>query len=138
MNCEGYPSLGRVLPFRDPATPLTPKQIKVRKATARQVIENPLSFDMNDWEIQDESWGDNETMCYTTRCAAGWALYFHRGRVQSDDGLIHSAEVEEEGIRALGLTEKEYYEARGETCNPLFYDNNSDVLPRVAALIDGL
>jgi hypothetical protein len=98
--------------FRDPAVPLSPEQLEMRKLVLKQALSSPETFWMGTWEATSMSgrFRPEDGYCGTTRCVAGWAQFFARGAVYKDGdaGLgIHRTGVD--AVRLLGLTEREFY-----------------------------
>jgi hypothetical protein len=109
--------------FRDPSTPLTLAQIRVRKLVYEQISELPSTLDMGDWEFQYDDL--EERGCYTTRCIGGWAQFFYRGYVDINC-------VEADAVGAMGLTWDEYYHA--PTMTRLFYCTDEQATDRMRQL----
>lgn len=98
-----------------------------------QITSQPETFDMESWESDDEY----EDSCGTTRCVAGWALYFHEGQRVFDynypeepvstfqDCDDHT--VPARACKALGLT-------RSEGAN-LWYAREDEALAMVAGYL---
>lgn len=86
--------------FRDAGTPLSEDQALMRKRVLHQAVTEPETFDMAYYEA--------ERGCGTTRCIAGWAVYFERGWVHANDRWDPDG-LKQAAISALGLTLVEYY-----------------------------
>lgn len=87
-----------------------------------QLVNEPESHDQSDFESGDDD-------CGTSRCVAGWAVYFFSGRDVSiyqskrilekqhypGEGFVHTATM---GQHILGLSQ--------ENADWLFYDTDND------------
>lgn len=94
-------------PFRDPAVPLAPEQLELRKRVLKQIEYDPESYDMGDWERI--YWERSYSPCRTTRCIAGWAQYLARGEVNMRGTARRGIpDVTWDAIRLLGLTAAEF------------------------------
>ena len=120
--------------FRDPGTPLTFAQRELRQLVLKQVEAHPDTFDMDEWERRGA--------CGTTRCIAGWAQFFGRGRVSwrtslptADDPTDYCLDgpfVENDAVELLGLTEDEFY-VHSDYCgdDDLFHLDDEEALERL-------
>jgi hypothetical protein len=107
--------------FRNPDVPLTPGQAELRKLVLKQVITDPVSFWMGDWERV-------HSPCRTTRCISGWAQYLAYGKVD------FTRDQEVAGVQLLGLTEEEYYRDRDHEEGGLFYLYERDAVREMRRL----
>jgi hypothetical protein len=105
------PRKGTLMPvrFRDPAVPLTPDQLHLRKLAYKTIVADPEGFDISDWERHYK----HHIGCRTTRCIAGWGQYLARGAVYAYGFSCpgepdYIPEVVEDAIALFGLTAVEY------------------------------
>lgn len=112
------------VPFRMPWEPLTAEHLEARRQVLKQAENEPDSFAMGSWEDADAV---TKTGCTTTRCMAGWAQFFLRGEVD-----LWS--VERDAVRAMGLSEAEYYGDDTPWPGPLFYMSDESALDRLRRL----
>lgn len=72
-----------------------------------RIAQYPESFDMNNWEAVGEGTG-----CGTTRCVAGWALFYHHGETPLHE-IVPRVSYSVDAAEVLGI------DAR--TADGLFY-----------------
>lgn len=110
MNDRAWLFETREVIFRDPAVPLGSDELERRRQVYKQAVAHPDTFDMRDWETVAydlRDWPGGTPSCRTTRCIAGWAQFFARGEVNSDD--ILQPDVAADAVTVLALTEDEYF-----------------------------
>ncbi|HEY1705517.1 MAG TPA: hypothetical protein VGG75_38010 [Trebonia sp.] len=107
--------------FRDPAVPLGPEKLELRRLVLKQAEAHPDTFNMTEWELS--------AGCRTTRCIAGWAQFFARGQVNQQEG---SSFVETDAIRLLGLTEEEFFDV--DEADDLFHLADTPAVDRLRYL----
>jgi hypothetical protein len=114
--------------FRPEGVPLTEEQKLMRKRVLAQIENEPGSFDMDSWE--EGLYDEDGKQCGTTRCIAGWAVYF----AEKDGRRTLVWDTLQDGISLLGLTRDEFSD---EHDVPLFYDTNYRALERLRELASG-
>lgn len=130
LGDRGLDQTSHICNFRDPDAPLTVEQSDMRKRVNKTIHDERDAFDMGTWEKNlryDRETGKPLTDCKTTRCVAGWAQFYARGKVYIDT-------VEQAAITALGLTREEF--GGHELTSQLFYLRDDDALDRMEALAD--
>lgn len=108
-------------PFRDPAVPLAPEQLELRRQVLKEVENDPAAFCMSTWVSFSRS------ACRTTRCLAGWTLFLADGRL---DRLLRAQGYHDRAIALLGLTREEFNGPDGG----LFYASEEDAVARLREL----
>jgi hypothetical protein len=121
--------------FRVPGTPLSEDAALLRKRTLHQAETDPGHLDMSIW---DSSAADelqqalqHEAGCGTTRCVAGWALYFFGDPVKQGED---SSETEARAVKALELTAAEYLGSPRE--RPLFLSPADNAIARLRQITE--
>jgi hypothetical protein len=111
--------------FRDKNTPLTETQKLLRKDTLYHIELFPNQFNMQHWDSSEynASQLNENDLCTTVRCIAGWALFLAGKPVGHPESDIV---VQNRAIECLGLTEDEYRTNHGE----LFYIFDAEVAVR--------
>ena len=104
--------------YRDQKVPLTEDQRLLRKRVLHQIETEPETFDMSSWE--------GEYACGTTRCLAGWAVFFGG----ESERYKRQTSWSDDAIRLLGLTSDECMGGRVI----LFYETKDAALGRMREL----
>jgi hypothetical protein len=99
--------------FRDENVPLSEEQKLNRKQILTQVTTQPETFGMDVWDT--EAFPYDVEGCGSTRCIAGWALFFAgvstRDLMVRGNVLLTDVKITQEAVRVMGLSEGEYYRA---------------------------
>jgi hypothetical protein len=116
--------------FRDENVPLTEDQKLNRKQILTQITSQPETFNMDVWDTFAFPYElPQDNYCGTTRCVAGWALFFAeipiRDLMVKANVLATDMNITREAVRAMGLTQEEYYRGSSAGLFHLYSDEDA-------------